>query len=54
MITNLVENKENKSDAIRLWLNKKIEEKILPRLNSNHVSKYDMETFGILLEATYY
>ena len=54
MITNLVENKENKSDAIRLWLNKKIEEKRLPRRNCNHVSKYDMETFGILLEATYY
>ena len=53
MITNLVEGKDNKPDAIRLWLGKKIEQ-IIMRLNSGSVSKYDAETFGILLEAAYY
>jgi hypothetical protein len=53
MITNLVENKNNKPDAVRLWLSKKIEQ-VITRLNANRISKYDAETFGILLEETYY
>ena len=53
MITNLVEQKDNKPDAIRLWLGKKIEQ-IIARLNSGRSSRYDTETFGILLEAAYY
>ncbi|MBQ9213882.1 MAG: hypothetical protein IJ150_08090, partial [Bacteroidales bacterium] len=52
IIINLVEDKNNKPDAFRLWLNKKIEQ-IIARLNSNNISKYDNETFGILLEAVY-
>ena len=52
IIINLVEEKNNKPDAFRLWLNKKIEQ-IIARLNANNISKYDNETFGILLEAVY-
>ncbi len=52
IIINLVEAKNNKPDAFRLWLNKKIEQ-IIARLNANNISKYDNETFGILLEAVY-
>lgn len=52
-VTNLVEGKDNKSDAIRLWLSKQIDQ-IITRLNSNGISKYNLETFGILLEETYY
>jgi hypothetical protein len=52
IITNAVEGKNNKPDAFRLWLNKKTEQ-IIARLNSGNVSRYDSETFGILLEAVY-
>jgi hypothetical protein len=52
VIINLVENKNNKPDAFRLWLNKKTEQ-IIARLNAGKISRYDGETFGILLEAVY-
>ena len=49
IIINNAEGKNIKGDAIRMWLEKKIQI-ILSRLNSKHESNHDKESLGILLE----
>jgi len=48
-VVNLVENKDVKSDALRMWLNKQLNHTILV-LNANGNANYSKETLGILLE----
>lgn len=52
-VVNVIENKELKPDAIRMWLNKYID-KIILRLNGSFGrANYDRETFQILFEYYY-
>ncbi|PKP22188.1 MAG: hypothetical protein CVU05_05035 [Bacteroidetes bacterium HGW-Bacteroidetes-21] len=48
-ITNLVENKDLKGDAVRMWLNKNID-LILYRLNFNNESNHSRDSLKILME----
>ncbi len=48
-VTNIVEGKSIKADAVRMWLNKQLGI-ILKRINFNGVSKHTPESLGILLE----
>jgi hypothetical protein len=48
-IINNAEGKNTKGDAVRMWLEQKIQI-ILTRLNSKHESSHDKESLGILLE----
>lgn len=48
-IINIAEGKEIKGDAVRMWLNKKIEI-ILTRINMNGTSKHTRESLQILME----
>ena len=49
-VVNLVENKDLKSDAVRMWLNKNIQQ-IITRLNGPYFrAHYNKESFRILFE----
>ncbi len=48
-IINNAEQKNTKGDAVRMWLEKKIQT-ILLRMNNLHESNHDKESLGILLE----
>lgn len=48
-IINNAEGKNTKGDAVRMWLEQKIQI-ILSRLNSKHESSHDKESLGILME----
>jgi hypothetical protein len=48
-VVNIVEVKNVKGDAVRMWLNKQIEA-ILSRLNRNGVANHDKESLALLFE----
>ena len=48
-VVNLVENKEVKSDSVRMWLNNRFET-LLNRLNGNGITSHNQDSVTVLLE----
>ncbi len=48
-VVNIVEEKNVKGDAVRMWMNKQIEI-ILSRLNKNGMANHDKDSLAVLLE----
>jgi DNA-directed RNA polymerase specialized sigma24 family protein len=49
LVVNLVEGKDVKGDAVRMWLNKQIDV-ILNRLNRNGIANHDKQSLAVLFE----
>lgn len=49
MVVNLVEEKEVKSDSVRMWLNSRMNT-LLNRLNGNGISSHNQESLSVLME----